>query len=80
MDNEELINRYELVSIEHINLLKEIFVRYENGGVSSEEWARVVEISSRRGADLFDSIPNIDKKILRNGIESAIADFSDENR
>ena len=80
MDNEELINRYELVSIEQINLLKEILIRYDIGEISKEEWSRVEEISLRRGADLFDSIPKVDKKTLIDCIDSAISNLTDENR
>ena len=44
MGSEELINRYEDVSVEQIKLLREIFARYRNDEMSNEEWSRFVTI------------------------------------
>lgn len=80
MDNQELINKYEDASIEYIRLLKEILIRFQNKELSNDEWERVMETASRRGANILDILPKCDKKILRESIESVINTCSDDNR
>ncbi len=86
IDNEELINSYENISVEYIKISIEIIKRKINKEFSVDENEKINEIINKTGAIIFDSIPieklnkiNV-KEEVRYGVEKIIDTCMDKNR
>jgi hypothetical protein len=85
LNNEKLIERFEEIMAEQLNLLREFYSRFGRGEISSSEFERYKEISENTAIALMDLLPSqTDVKFVENTIRGAVSDVVkkafDENR
>lgn len=85
LSNPELIEKFESLSAEHLNVMREFFSRLNRGEISSSEFERVREISEKTGVALIDLLPSgIEKKsvegTINESVSSVVQKAYDQNR
>lgn len=75
LSNEKLIERFEEIMAEQLNLLKEFYSRLGRGDISGSEFERYKEISENTGIALIDLLPSqTDRKSVESTIRGTVSD------
>lgn len=81
MDNNKLIRRYQDISTEQAELLKEIITRYNNKELTPEQFEEVRNTASRIGAYLIDMFAKgVKKDDIKKALNNVVDLCTDENR
>lgn len=83
--NQELIDKFESVCAEHLNLMREFYSRLNRGEIGASEFERFREISENVGVALVDMLPSgTDKKTvegtIRDSVSNVVKKAYDANR
>lgn len=74
LSNSELLEKFESLSAEHLNVMREFYSRLNRGEISASEFERFKEISENEGVALIDLLPqSASKQTVEGTIKDAVS-------